>query len=217
MTPPVARTPPVRRTLELDALTFDDATHVYRCEGIVIPSVTQVLSLVPPRSRLLQFLRGDDLEAKRQLGTAVHAAAHFYDEGTLNPETVDEQVLPYLDGWIKFLREADFVPEQMETLVLHPYLGYAGRFDRLGRRRGGKRVLLDIKTGDPGSAAAGPQTAAYLEAWLGRLGHWEPVDRLSVQLRADGTYAEHPHEDRSDFEFFKAALTIFAREGSTPR
>lgn len=203
-----------RRTLALEALTFDEAAHCYRCGDLIVPSVTQVLDLVPPRSRVLQFLRGDELEAKRQLGTAVHAAAHYYDEGTLDPDTVANEAIPYLNGWIKFLSEADFIPEHMETFVLHPYLGYAGRFDRLGRRRGGKRVLLDIKTGDPASAAAGPQTHAYLEAWLARLGHWEPVDRLSVQLLPDD-YREHPHEDRSDFEFFKAALTICHRVGRT--
>lgn len=196
----------------LDALDYTDLTHTYRVDHAVVPGVTSILDLVPPRSTLLQYCRGAELEAKRQLGTAVHSACHFYDEGTLDYKTIpiDGPVYPYLEGWMRFRSEADYDILDMETLVLHRHMGYAGRFDRMGRRRGTtRRVLLDIKTGQPSSACAGPQTAAYVAALLSQQDKWEPIDRMSIHLPGDGTYKEYPHHNRADFDFFKAALFIF--------
>lgn len=200
-------------------LTYDDATHIYRHQGVVVPSVTQILNIVPPRSRLLSVMsmsaeKRAVLEHARDLGTAVHAACHYYDEGTLRHDSVSEEVTPYVQAWMRFVSESAFDIVGMETLVLHKTMGYAGRYDRKGHRRGTKRrVLLDIKTGDPRSAKASAQTAAYVQAELSQLGIYEPVERVSVQLHEDGSYTEHPHPLRTDFEFFRHALGIFNEEG----
>lgn len=203
----------------LSDLAYDDATHTYRVHGVRRPGVTSILNVVPPRARMLAMMQRSekakaDLEHARQLGTAVHAACHYHDEGRLRRDNLDEEVVPYLQAWMRFVLESDFDIVGMETLVLHKTMGYAGRYDRKGHRRGKPhRVLLDIKTGDPKAACADAQTAAYVEAELSQLGHYEPIERVSIQLHEDGTYTEHPHRDRKDFEFFKAALVIFNKEG----
>lgn len=199
----------------LSALTYDDATHTYRVGAVTLPGVTSILDLVPPRSVFLAKMAAlgekgrETLAYARQLGTAVHSACHYYDEGTLDRVSLDERVVPYLEGWIRFREESEFEVIGMETCVAHITMGYAGRYDRKGRRRGHTRkVLLDIKTGLPSTACAGPQTAAYVEAELSQAGIWESYDRLSIHLPGDGTYKEFPHTDRGDFDVFKAALTI---------
>jgi hypothetical protein len=129
----------------LSDLTSDDATHTYRVHGVVVPGVTSILNIVPPRSRMLAVMnlnheKRAQLAHARDLGTAVHAACHYYDEGLLKPGTVDDAVRPYLEAWMRFKAESDFDIVGMETLVLHRTMGYAGRYDRKGHRRGKKNA-----------------------------------------------------------------------------
>jgi len=60
--------------------TFDAATHTYTAGGVRVPSVTQVLKLLPLGP---DFSRVDPdvLERKRQLGNLVHDACAILDEG----------------------------------------------------------------------------------------------------------------------------------------
>jgi hypothetical protein len=203
-------------------VTLDEASHVYthRDGGFQPPSVTHILGSVPPW--LHQFDHADpaDVAYKGALGRQAHKATHYSDEGTLDPTSVDLAVRPYLGAWQRFVGEKRFVVRQMETAVFHPAHGYAGTLDRLGdadTERGRGLVLADIKTGD--GTMAGPQTAAYLEAWRamilsGYVGHprdaAEPCERWTVQLHPTGRYTLTPHRSRRDWQVFLAALTLWS-------
>lgn len=185
-------------------LHFDEATHTYTKDGVVIPSVTQVMesvgiidySMIPWETREVALKRGSD----------VHLLTQFEDEGDLLEASVEPHLRGYLAAWRRFKVEHEIgrLPiTLMEHRGCHDF-GYAGTLDRLF----GTRVLLDIKTG------AAPwwvriQLAAYREM-LKR----GPLIRIALELHKDGTYRprECPMlEHRYDFDTFVAALRI-ARE-----
>jgi len=206
----------------LAVVALDEASHVYthREDGSHPPSVTTILGAVPPWLGLFDHADPDRVAYKGDLGRKVHQATHYFDEGTLDADSVDPVLVPYLIGWEKFCREKHFRPVQMETLVYHPIYGYAGTVDRLGAadtEHGHGYVLLDLKTGD--GSMAGPQTAAYLEAWrqmvLAGLTTMpvthagDPIDRWTVQLHDTGRYTLTPHRSRRDWRVFLAAFELY--------
>jgi hypothetical protein len=145
------------------------------------------------------------LAARATLGQAVHAAAHYEDEGDIRADTIHPSVEPYLDGWRLLRQQRKFTPELLETIVASRKHRFIGRLDRIGVADIG-RVLLDLKIGNPDDARADLQTAGYelavLEEVVADLSanrksallhacpglDIEPCERWSVQLRNDGTY-----------------------------
>jgi hypothetical protein len=193
-------------------LTRDDATHVYRDEsGKVWPSVTRILGTVPPWLGKFDRIPADTLEYKRQLGSAVHHATALDDLGQLDEASLCDEVGIRLEGWRKYRAESGFVPLSgcIERIVWHVSMGYCGALDRIGALRGGQ-CLCDVKTSDPSTGLdAGPQTAAYLEAYRSTVSIAARVARCSVHLTDDGRYHIVPHTHRRDFDVFKAALELF--------
>lgn len=188
-------------TVAASPIFFDDATHAYRVGDVPVPSVTQILRATGISSDF-NAIPQETLERKRLIGDAVHRACHYFDEGDLVETSVAPQVLPYVEAWMRFRSERGFVPDMLETRLYSGVYHFAGTLDRLGRVPEGRRVLADIKTGDPDDAAADLQLAAYLVA----LREMRPeladqvIERWSVQLRADGTYKllRYPKPGRSE-------------------
>ena len=86
-------------------LLFVPETHEYRTpDGVSVPSVTQILRGVGVSADFKAVAPGT-LEYRRQLGTAVHADCHAYDDNDLDWATVDVRVKPYVEAWCQF-REA---------------------------------------------------------------------------------------------------------------
>lgn len=190
-------------------LSFDEAAHVYRLDGVELPSVTQILranGLAPDFRHVSPAI----LEYARQRGTAVHAATHYFDEGDLDESTVDAEVRPYLAAWQAFRSE-----RKVEILALERRVAcyrFAGTIDRIARVpdiRG--EVLIDIKSGT--AAGANYQLAAYsiLAQYLK-----PPVtssfllERWAVELHPERQvpYTIHQYRDRRDRDVFLAALTL---------
>jgi hypothetical protein len=210
-----------------DTLTFDPLLHRYFVGTMQLSSVTQVLKACGI-SRDWSDVPLDVLEAKRALGQAAHAAAHYYDDGSLRAETVDDRVTPYLQAWIDFRTQTGFTPSLLETPLHHPGLMFAGTLDRAGCFEKFERCdprdlyILDIKTGDPDDAGAEWQTAAYAELLSMNLSRHSPfyasVDfrlrpRYSVRLWDDGRYtlAKYPDSLRNWTEFTHF-LSTFRRQ-----
>lgn len=196
----------------ISIVTLDEASHVYtHADGHRPPSVTSILKCIPPWNTLFDRADPERLEYRRELGTQVHRATHFYDEGTLDIATVDPVLLPYLLAWQLFRMQKAFTPIVMETAVYHAQCGYAGTLDRIGVTGDRETVLVDIKTGD--GSMAGPQTEAYCQAFRSmpdfeHLPLRDPIARWSVQLLDTGRYALTVHNSRADWRVFLAALEI---------
>jgi hypothetical protein len=202
-------------------VTFDAALHEYRHVGTnrVVPSVTQVLKAVGVSTDFEGLSERSDrirdaIELKRDLGTALHADAHAFDDNDLDWSTVDPRVEPYLRAWATFRENTGLVPLTRERRLYHPTFFYAGTLDGIFRTPAGQHVLCDIKTGDPDASAGMYQTAAYEAAYkesqLCRIDQ-----RWAVQLTPDlkvpyriTNYSARQDAWR-DFQKFTAFLTTY--------
>ncbi len=194
-------------------LTFDPIAHRYTLpDGRDVPSVTTILSAVGVSVDFEAIgARSEDMRAtmeyRRQLGTAVHADCHAFDDSELDYEQVHPDVKPYLDAWVMFRLNTGFTPERRERLVYHSGRDYAGTLDAVGLIPNGRRILVDIATGDPKHSAKQFQTAAYAAAYTEN-----PIDeRWAVQLTPDNgiPYRIHVYSDWSDFGKFSAFVTTY--------
>lgn len=218
----------------LPFLTLNEETHTYTdATGAVWPGVTSILNELCDFS----MVPADALEYARQLGTAVHEACEYHDRGTLDLESVDAAVMPYLKAYWRFLEIETPEIHGIEELVWHSGERYAGKLDRrmVLRKR---RSIVDVKTPkDVRKELVGPQTAAYLRAfnrmlYLGQ--GWPDVAdqsagaiaarkeaaaryeaekyerRYALQLRNDGTYKLHELTDPADFDIFRSCQNIRA-------
>jgi hypothetical protein len=179
-------------------LTFDAGAHEYRFGGRVVPSVTQVLSVLTAND--FDYVDGEELEAARSRGQYVHRAIDLDNRGELDEEALDPEFLPYLTQWRKFLTETRWTVSASEQRVYHPTLRYAGTIDT-GIWQNASWVL-DIKTGAV-PRTVGPQTAAYQHALTPK-----PRRRLCLQLQPQ-RYSLRELRDPSDFSIFTSCLNIW--------
>lgn len=213
-------------------IRFDAGPHRYSAGATELPGVTTVLkqtgvSMDFERLVVEGKLTAEELEEKRALGQAVHAACHYYDEGTLVAGSVDARVEPGLQAWISFRADTGFTPALYETVLWHPGLMFAGTPDRFGlfhnfaQARPRDLHNVDIKLGDPEDAGAEWQTAAYaalLAISLSMRSPWYSalvgaLPTYSVQLLPTGRYKLHRYDDTlRRFSEFCSFLTTFRRQ-----
>lgn len=188
-------------------LSFDPGTHTYRMNGVVIPSVTQIIAPVLN----LSGTDSETLERARLFGIAAHKATELWDQGTLDMETLDPALIPYLEAWKRFRHEHEFEPEMIEYRVCHWQHRYAGTVDRIGmlkRRRNRVRAVLDIKSGLVVGPHVGVQLAGYQHAY--NFNHQgEARHRVSVQLMSNGSYRVEWWDSKDDWPTFLACLQIY--------
>ena len=176
-------------------LTFDEATHTYRLDGTVLPSVTTILKAegFVDTSRYTEY--------GRDRGTKVHRAIHLYDDGELDEDSLDPALRPYLEGWIRFKQESGFEVIESEGRHASEAYQFAGTLDKLGTWKPNTPVIIDIKTGKVESWV-GLQLAGY-HILVDDKSHYK---RFALHLREDGSYRLHEFKERSDRAVFLAAL-----------
>lgn len=191
-------------------LTFDEEPHLYRVDGRVVPSVTQVLKSV----------YGDLIwpwanEFAMERGRRVHQALHYWILGDLDAKKLSDHIAGYVAAGIRFLQESGFEIDKIDGRpasenrmfsAIYDFAGTADIFGALNRRK----ACVDFKTGEPGWAC-GPQTWAYSQMWQEMYG--EVVrDRYGLRLSEDGSYQLIPYKDaRNDQSDFLSALRVMQR------
>lgn len=183
-------------------LVFYEDGHRYNLDGRAVPSVTDVIR----DNRLggdFSHVAPDVLDRARQLGSAVHVALHYHDEGTLDEATVDPAVAPFLTAWRRFRAERQVAVVEMERRFADSMRRFAGTLDRI-LVVDGRRVVADIKTGAVDGADY--QTAAYAHL----AGEPLSVRRWAVQLHPERPvpYTVHPYRNLADWRIFRAALEL---------
>ncbi len=197
---------------------FEAERHIYLIDGSPKRSVTQVLedagisdwSSVP----------AEILWDSQQRGTMVHRACHFINQRELDPQSVDERITGYVEGWKAFRMDHELRVRHSESLVYRRLtirgtdavvkretdLEIIGTLDCEGSIKKANNVIVDIKTGSPTDSWA-PQLAAYVRGFSATAQHTHK--RLVVQLFRDGGYKLHwfPIRDFArDWERFRLAL-----------
>jgi len=193
-----------------DTVLFDEPSHTYTVNGVNYPSVSTVLSLFADYSRVPRAV----LEFKRQIGRATHYAIQLYETGELDLDSVDDQVMPYLEGWIKLKADMPGRVVAGEQIVYHKKYRYAGRLDlNYLLDRDHSLWQWDIKCTYQMEPATALQTAAYTEAANHMNPDLQPITkRAGVQLCPDGSYVFYPYtkpEHRTDFNIFLNALNCY--------
>lgn len=162
-------------------ISFDAETHTYWHGMTQVPAVSEIMR--PLTEQYLRSVPEDILNWKRDLGIAVHKACELLDLGTLDEDALDEQILPYLEAYKRFLVDHRPEWEAIESIVFSEAEWYAGTLDRRGTIRQ-LPTIIDIKTSKEVASYAGIQLFAYAAA--------EGVSREAslqvLQLRKDGDY-----------------------------
>jgi hypothetical protein len=180
---------------KLSEIEFDAENHVYKMDGVVRPSVTQILE---PLNKLEGVPR-HVLDAASEFGSHAHQAVDLFNKCLLDEPSLDPHLKPYLDGWKAFLRDVKGIVMESEKVVYHTGLKYCGTLDATvlieGFRGRTREYLVDLKTGLV-PRSVGAQCAAYERA-LRRMRHGNDdrqavhgvkLPRRCVQLLGDGKY-----------------------------
>lgn len=196
-------------------LTFDEETHTYRLDGRVIPSVTQILKSAGVIDDSFYNEEG------RVRGTAVHLATQYLDEGDLEWESLDPEIIPYVKAYQKFKEESGFIPELIEKKVFKradssraSVIDYAGTLDRAGKFSpdfmpqsrqdffSSDYCLIDLKTG-AAPQWAGAQLAGYAITLLPQM-----VRRFVLLLKKNGKYKLQEFKNPDDYSVFYGACHV---------
>lgn len=171
---------------------FDEATHTYTLDGVVIPSVTEICAPItygkyPPVGVVQQA-------AAR--GTRVHELCALYDMDAL-PDEIEAECVGYVKAWAAFCRDYKPVWTHIELPLygeIDPGQPFAGTLDRIGEIDGRTRIV-DIKTTSsldrPAKVALCAQTCGY--EWLIDLNDIAALSGrgMGVELFEDGKYRVH--------------------------
>lgn len=205
-------------------VVFDPTLHRYYVDGIRKPSVTEILKETGVSTNFDELgamsdrLRGQ-IGFKCDLGTALHADIHAFDDHDLDWTTVHDDVLPYLEAWTIFRANTGVQPVARERIVHHHALNYCGTFDGIFTTPEDRLVLIDAKTGHPHDAAAHLQTAAYLLAYWCEFPENIVTDRWSVQLIPTRRvpYDITPYTDYNDFLIWPSIATTYWQQAARRR
>lgn len=187
-------------------LEFNESTHTYTFNGVIVPGVTSVLSVLGG----YESIPLQTLQRAAERGTAVHKATELSDLGTLDYSDLDDEILGCLMGWHKFLDDKKPELVAVEKQVYHPSLRYAGTLDR-ELVLDGKLSVLDIKSSYKLMPATAPQTAAYAEASNAhRKAKSDHIkNRYGLRLTADGNYELQQYKSLSDINVFLSCLNVW--------
>ena len=199
------------------SLTFIEETHTYiGSSGREIPSVTRAMD----HSGLVNFafVREEILMRRSELGREAHRAVRYYNEAALDMDSVDPQVMPYLQSWMKVVEHTKFVPllsefqceAQLDRMYYGMTLDTSGIF-------GGDDSILDFKIGKP-HWAHGVQLAGYViglphPTLYTPMAKFSTRKRYGVYLKESGEMAKViPYKDTRDFQTFWACLELTTRK-----
>lgn len=183
-------------------LTFNEELHQYQFNGVVKPSVTQVLGALSDFS----LVPRDVLAAACARGSYVHTLTEYHDEGDLDHTSIGEYA-GYLDAWVKFCADHEAKWDGIEVRGYSERFGYAGTLDRFGTLKC-SRFVVDVKTSVAASNVWNLQLAAYRQLLAERDPAWMLARLATVQLRNDGTYKFIEWSDQAAWPTFLALLTL---------
>jgi hypothetical protein len=200
--------------------TFDEAEHIY--------TLTKTREEVPGCTRVIDTggwdtyanVREDILERKSAIGKEVHRATVMFDHGSLDWNSLDPRVEPYVRGWRYFRQVTGFVPILSEfrsvCVVNGRKFGLTlDRFGFTGKRAGYKRgieTIAEIKCTVEKARRHELQTAGYAigfpKGYKSAHARFLSRRRLIVYLKPTGIPTIHECDRREDYEIFMALLTV---------
>lgn len=187
---------------EFPELTFEENGHIYRLNGLVIPSVTTLMK--PLSDDYYRTVNPDVLDRAARRGTAIHNAVENFTE--FGAKDIAPQYAGYFDAFLQWWELRKPEPLAMECRLYHKILRYAGTADLLCII-GGRLTLVDYKsTAQVNTKLCAVQLEGYDRAFES---HGVKVeDRLILHLSKSG-YEEVPFQRSSKcWSVLSALMTI---------
>ena len=122
-------------------LEFVEEEHLYLLDGVIIPSVSQILHYLFKDK--YKDIPESVLSAKARYGTTIHESIENYEKGIELP-VLDYIQKASLNQYIKIKQENNIKVLDQEQMI-HYKDKYAGRFDMIAKV-GNDTCLCDIKT-----------------------------------------------------------------------
>jgi hypothetical protein len=190
---------------EMPELTFDDARHTYRLDGIIIPSVSTIME--PLSNAKYKGISESTLSRAADKGTGVHNAIENWTKYGI--EDILEEHRPYFDAFLQWWEETKPEVVGSECRVYHKLMRYGGTIDLLAYIDG-KLTLVDYKTTYKVSdMTCGVQLEAYAQACAS---HGIKVERkriLHLTKKGEFEYRPYPDMDPERWRVFGALKTVY--------
>ena len=189
-----------------------DDDHTYYVDGIVTPGVTEILKAGGygnPQDANGYTIPDEVIDNAAERGVMIAKAIELYNDDSLDWDTVDEELVPYIQAYESWCEKTGFVPVAQEELIYVPKHGYCGTLDIRGYIND-RLTIIDIKTG---SAGLKPwhryQLAAYAYPFKEKT-TWP--DRIMLHLKSNGKAKQHPFTRETaqrDWTVFLACYTLY--------
>ena len=190
---------------EFPELSFEEEKHIYKLNGIVVPSVSTVMR--PLSQALYKEVDMAVLDKAARRGTAVHNAIENYSNfGIVD---IDPELKGYFDAYLKWLEE--YKPRTLanECRVYHKVMRYAGTAD-MPVEIGGENILVDFKTSaSVNKMLTGVQLEAYAKAYESHGLSFDGKAILHLQKTGKYSWTYYPKNDRESWECFGALMTVY--------
>ena len=178
--------------------TFDEALHRYTLDGVVLPSVTQIMKPLYDFSAV----NPDILRRAGEFGTAVHKTVELYLNDDLDEDALDSPLYGCLlafKAWQLDNFDIDLDGARLEQFSYHKKLKYAGTPDIET-----DQFIIDLKSRKCNPLNDGIQLAAY-DNMTGS----GKRDRYVVELNQDTSYVFTKLPTRGMFEKFRYLLDYY--------
>jgi len=130
-------------------LTFNAADHIYRVDGRIVDSVSQIAQGFAFKGEPLFIDTRWYKASGTNRGSSVHEKIEAINRGGLAPsDFAGDDHEGYINAFGRFRSDTGFVTRFAEVLVYHPALDYCGTVDMVGERDG-VWAVADLKTGSP--------------------------------------------------------------------
>lgn len=121
-------------------IEFIEECHMYLCNGIIVPSVSEILKFLFPDK--YANIPSSILKAKASWGSDIHSAIESYEQNLPFSLTPMQQIT--FEQYLHLKDEYQIEVTEQETMV-HFEDKYCGRLDMIANIES-KRSLVDIKT-----------------------------------------------------------------------
>ena len=190
----------------MEKFEFDEENHIYKLNGSIIPSVSEIIE--PIHKRIYEDISFNTLKSAADRGIRVHRAIEFINKYDFY--SIDNDCKGYIEAYKKFRNEhPDWRLLNSEFRTYHKNLLYGMTIDEIYQTPKGL-LINDIKT----------TSQAHLDAWSVQLGGYKAgyesqqgriFGTTILQLFNDGKYILYDTKD--EYFMFLACLQIYRFNG----
>ena len=190
---------------ELPELTFDEASHIYRLDGIQIPSVSRLME--PLKDSAYHGISEKTLRRAAEKGSSVHDSIENFIKFQILDVNPEHRL--FFDAFMDWWEENQPIVVGSEIRIYHKILRYGGTIDLLCYIQD-KLTLIDFKTTYAlQDITCGVQLEAYEKALAS---HGVQVeDKMILHLKRDGKFKEkhYPVSESARWRVFGALKCVY--------